>query len=387
MRLLFMTDFSEQFPYRLLRGVMRYSRESGERWAVCRMPPSFLRANGLPAVVRYAVEWKADVVIGAFEPEDNLELFRREGIVVLALDNVSLFPDVPNITADYHRMGLLAARRFEARGFREFGFVGIRGLCWSDGRLEGFREYLEKAGYAGHIHFYTREHWDSQWSYRPERLQAWLRALPKPVGLMACDDTRASFVVETCHSLGLRIPEEVAIIGVDNDEIQCEMSIPSISSIDVDLERGGYELAEMVSEMVRDPSNKGHDILLRPLDIVTRESSNIITTKDQLVHQALTIIHSNLDRKISVPDILKEVPISRRGLEERFYKATGTSIYRYIIYQRVNHFAGLLLSSKESIANLAARMDEADPKSLSRRFKELKGCTPSAYRKKNLRKL
>ena len=104
------------------------------------------------------------------------------------------------------------------------------------------------------------------------------------------------------------------------------------------------------------------------------------------MHQALTYIHSNLNHKITVTDVLAQVPMSRRLLEQRFLKATGKTIYQYISEQRIDLFARMLLDTKEPIANLAARMDEPDPKSLTRRFRELKGCTPSEYRKQNLRK-
>ena len=118
MRLLFMTDFTEQFPYRLLRGIMKYSRESGERWVVCKMPPAFRRENGIRRVAQFAEDWHADVVIGQFEPGDNLELFRKRGILVFAQDYISLFPGVPNITADYRKAGDVVAERFVARGLR-----------------------------------------------------------------------------------------------------------------------------------------------------------------------------------------------------------------------------------------------------------------------------
>ena len=138
----------------------------------------------------------------------------------------------------------------------------------------------------------------------------------------------------------------------------------------------------MATQMVKDPSYQGMDIVLQPLHIVTRESSNLITTKDIQVHQALTFIHSNLDHKIDVTDVLQQVAMSRRLLEQRFLKATGKTIYQYISEQRIDYFARLLLDTQDSIGNLAARMDEPDPKSMSRRFKELKGCTPSEYRKR-----
>ena len=387
MRLLFMTDFTELFPYRLLRGILRYSREMNEHWAVCKMPPSFKKEKGLDIVLRFALDWRADIIIGQFDPEDDVQLFRKNGIVVLAQDYISRFKDIPNITGDYRRMGAMAARRFIARGFKEFAFFGNNGMCWSDERRDGFYDELVQAGFEGHIHLYDRQRINNLWFYYQSRLGEWLQSLPKPVGIMACDDNQGSILVEACALLGIRIPFDVAIIGVDNDEIQCNMLVPSLSSIDVDIERGGYEAAALAKHMVQNPGDPGHDIVLEPLHIVTRESSNTITSKDNMVLEALMFIHSNMDHKIQVGDVLQHIPLSRRLLEQRFRKGTGMSIYDYIIQLRVNRFTQLLLDSDESITNIAASMDEPDPKNLSRLFRKVKGYSPTEFRKLNLRDL
>lgn len=387
MRLLYFADYSERFPYRLLRGIYHYGKENGIQWVVCRMPSELKGQYEFKALIDWAVEWRADWVIGQFTPDVDLQEFRRRGIIVMAQDYISRFPGIPNITADYRKTGEMAAERFVARGFREFAFYGHNGMCWSDGRCDGFRSYLEEAGYGDHVYVYQHQRSMNPWYYRLDLLREWLLSLPKPVGIFACDDNQATKVVEACQTLGLRIPTEVAILGVDNDEILCNMSDPPISSIDVDIERGGYEAAAMALQMMKDPSFEGTDIVLQPLHIITRESSNLITTKDLQVHQALTFIHSNVTHKIQVSDVLKHVPLSRRLLEQRFLKATGKTIYQYISELRIDYFARLLLETDEPVGELAARMDEPDPKSLSRRFKELKGCTPSAYRKQKLRKL
>lgn len=386
MRLLYFTDFSEQFPYRLLRGIYRYGQQNNIQWVVCRMPSELKGQYEFQDLVNWAKEWKADWVIGQFTTELDLQAFRRNGMVVMAQDYETLIPGIPNITADYKKMGEMVAERFVARGFREFAFFGNNGMCWSDGRRDGFCAYLEELGYGDRVHVYTGKRALSPWYFRLDEVREWLLSLPKPVGVFACDDNQAAKVAEACKTLGLRIPYDVAIVGVDNDEILCNMSDPPISSIDVDIEKGGYEAAAMAVRMIQDPSYEGEDIILHPLHIITRESSNLITTKDEQVHQALTFIHSNVTHKILVKDVLEHVPLSRRLLEQRFLKATGKTIYQYISELRVDHFGRLLLETDEPIANLAARMDEPDPKSLSHRFKEIKGCTPSAYRKKNLRK-
>lgn len=386
MRLIYFTDFSEQFPYRLLRGIYKYAQEHKEHWTVCRMPAMLREQHPFDDFVTWAKEWRADVVIGQFPPHVDLQQFRRNGIIVMAQDFISMFPGVPNITADYRKTGEMAAEHCVARGFREFAFFGNNGMCWSDGRRDGFRAYLEAAGFGEHVHIYNRQRIANPWFYRQDLLRDWLLSLPRPVAIFACDDNQAVILAEACSALGLRIPQEVAILGVDNDEILCNMANPPITSIDVDIERGGYEAAAMAVQMMHDPSYMGDDIVLQPLHIVTRESSNMITTKDVQVHSALTFIHSHPDWKITVPDVLEHVPMSRRLLEQRFLKATGKSIYQYISEQRIDYFARLLLETDEPVGNLAARMDEPDPKALSRRFKALKGCTPSEYRKRNLRK-
>ena len=387
MRLLFITDFTEQFAFRLLQGIHRYAQDSGEHWVVCKMPTSYKEKVGLQHVVDWAHQWRADVVIGQFDPGENVRLFRKNGMVAIAQDYIAKFTEIPNITADYRKTGRLAADRFIARGFKEFAFFGNNGMCWSDARRDSFRERLEEAGFGGHIHLYNYPRIENLWYYNESRLEEWLLSLPRPVAIFCCDDNQGSILLEACRALGLRVPFDVAVIGVDNDPILCNMSEPALSSIDVDIERGGYEAAAMASRMYRDPFYKGEDIVLHPLSIVSRMSSNVIATRDTAIHAALQFINANIDHKILVTDVLEHVPLSRRLLEQRFLKETGHTIYQYITIMRIDRFAQLLLSSNDTISEIAARMDEPDTKSIARRFQAIKGCTPSEYRKRKMRKL
>ena len=160
-----------------------------------------------------------------------------------------------------------------------------------------------------------------------------------------------------------------------------------MSTINVDIERGGADAAAMVDRMVKDHSYRGDDIVLKPVSVIERLSSSVFATNDREILMALRFIHANIDSRIQVTDVLKNVPLSRRLLEQRFKQMTGFTIYNYISFQRINRFAQLLISSNDSISDIAARMDEFDTKSISRRFKEIKGCTPTEYRKKKMRKL
>lgn len=386
MRLLIITDFTEQFAYRLLRGIMDYSRRTEQQWVICKMPPSYKREIGIDGVLKWALKWKADVVIGQFDPDDDVTLFRKNGIVAIAQDYISMFKEIPNITADYHRTGEMAAERLCGHGFKNFGFFGYHGVCWSDGRLEGFRDRLEKMG-LGPVHVFNHQQIASLWNYSQAALADWLTSLPKPIGIFACDDNQAEILMEACHMCNINIPMEVAVIGVDNDEVTCNMTSPELSSIDMDIERAGYETAEMATRMVKDKSFPGDDIVIRPVAVVGRGSTGIMATKDAVVAAAMRYIYENRTRKILVSDVIKQVPVSRRLLEQRFRDAIGASIYTVISNLRMDYFAQQLLSSSETISEIAARMDEPDTKSISRRFQALKGCTPSEYRKRGLRKL
>ena len=387
MRLLFISDFSEQFPYRLLRGIMEYSRNSGEPWMVCKMPPSYKRQIGFKGLVEWALKWKADVVIGQFDPDDDVSLFKTHGIVAIAQDYISMFNNIPNITADYKRTGEMAAERLCGHGFKKFGFFGYKGVCWSDGRLDGFRDRLEKEFGHEEIHVFNHRQITNLWSYDLPKLRDWLLGLPKPIGIFCCDDNQAQILMEACQSAGITVPMEVAIIGVDNDEVTCNLTSPELSSIDMDIERGGYEVAEMACRMVTDSNYTGEDVVIRPVAVVGRGSTGIMATKDPVVSAALRYIYQNRAKKMLVSDVVKQVPMSRRLLEQRFKEATGTSIYTVIKNLRMDYFAQQLLSSSETISQIAARMDEPDTKSISRLFLAIKGCTPSEYRKKGLRKL
>ena len=386
MRLVFITDFTEQFAYRLLRGVLQYAEET-EPWVVCRMPPAYKKQVGIKGVVAWARHWKADVVIGQFEPDDDISLFKKEGIVAMAQDYIVKFEGIPNITADYDLTGAMVARRFLARGFQNFAYFGYNNVCWSDERMKGFQKRIVMAGFGDNMYHYNLQQIDSLWAYNLPMLSEWLKGLPKPVAIMACDDNQGSILLQACNSCGLKIPSEVAIMGVDNDEILCNLSSPALSSVNIDIEGGGYEAAKLAERMVREHDFVGEDVVLRPMNIVSRMSSNVFATKDTAILTALQFISANIDKKILVDDVLQQVPLSRRLLEQRFLKVTGTTIYKYISELRMERFAELLLSSKDSIANIAARLDEPDTKSISRRFQAIKGCTPSEFRMRELRKL
>lgn len=386
MRAIFLTDYTEQFAYRLLKGIHNYAKESTEPWVVAKMPTSYKEQIGLEGVVKWAKKWDMKAIIGQFEPDDDISLFRKNGIVAIAQDHVRLFKEIPNITADYKGTGAMAAELFISRGYQNFAFLGHKGLCWSEARRDGFTRKLKESGLTN-IFVKELEPQEDFWQTNYLVLLKWISDLPKPIAVMTCDDNEGSIFLELCKVNGTKVPSEVAIIGVDNDEILCTMSSPSLSSIDVDIEQGGYQTAALLDAMVREGRFEGEDIVLRPTSIVPRTSSNVFATKDQYVHMALEYIEANANRKINVKNVLDAVPVSRRLLEQRFLRETGMTIFTCITMVRINRFARMLTETKDTISEIAARLDEPDTKSISRRFQSIKGCTPSEFRKRHLRKM
>ena len=380
-RVLFISDFTESFAHKLLAGMVEYSRPRGQ-WIVRRMPPEYKAQIGIPGVIRLAKEWDVDAVIGQFEPTDDVGLFAENGIVAIAQDYKKKFTVIPNITADYLGTGRMAARFFIDRGFRNFGFFGMNDVCWSDERCEGFRREVEAAGFGDSFYSYRMQEIDMVWYYQRNRLREWLRMIPKPIAIMACDDNQGANLIEACHSVGIKIPSEVSVMGVDNDESLCSLGSTTLSSIQIDIEEGGRQTAALVERLVADPAAPAEDVVLKPVKIVGRMSTAAFATADQQILKALLFIHKNALKKISVSDVMAEAALSRRLLERRFKEVTGKTLYEYITDLKLKHFAEQLEDTDEQVINIALSMGEIDTKSISRRFKQLYGCTPVEWRAK-----
>ena len=381
LRLLIISDFTEAFPSKLLSGIVRYSRRK-EQWVICRMPPAYKSLIGIPGVVKWAKDWGADAVIGQFEQNDDVGLFARNGIVCVAQDFKQRFKNIPNITADYIGTGRMAARYYLERGFKHFGFFGFNQVCWSDERCEGFRKEVESAGIGATVHIYNLQDIDHLWYYERDKLREWLRSIPKPIGIMACDDNQGNNLVEACHSAGVKIPSEVSVMGVDNDELLCSLGSTALSSIYVDIEDGGYRTAELIEQLVTNPDIRVGDVVLRPIKVVERISTAAFATDDVQIQKAVKFIHQNYQKKISVSDVMEEVALSRRLLERRFKSVTGQTLYQYISDQKIRHFAEMLHDTNDQVVNIALSLGETDTKSISRRFKQIYGCSPVEWREK-----
>lgn len=384
-RLLMMTDLSESYATKLLQGIIQYSHEH-EPWVVAKIPLSFRDANQLKTVAEIATHWRADAIIGQFRSFEDARIFQERGIIPVAQDYKQVFPGIINITGDYQEAGRMAARYFLERGLRNFAFYGLRSVVWSDGRREGFAREIEEATGLPLRKVDIREikNFKTAWWYNTDKLVHWLRALPKPAGIFCCDDRRAYNILEACASSrlsGLRIPEDILVLGVDDDETVCSLCLPQLSSVALDVEKAGYQTARLIEEVLRLPPGERkeafRDIVVHPTHIVTRRSTDILAHQNPYVARVLAYIGGNLDRRIRIEDLLELVPMSRRSFETTFSGEMGMSIYQYILHSRVDRMKELMDSGVPP--QKAAMELGMEYKALSRNFKRLTGLSPREY--------
>jgi LacI family transcriptional regulator len=268
----------------------------------------------------------------------------------------NLLSAVSEIRADSRRAGHLVAEHFLERGFCNFAFCGYEGRVWSQCRQEGLAERLQEAGFACEVYQPTRLKRGLSWKEELCMVVAWLKSLPRPVAVMACNDIRGRQVLEASLLAGLEVPEDVAVVGVDDDHLICNLSNPPLSSVAVNLSQAGYQAAELLDNLMQGRGEQPRQIVAEALWVVGRRSSDVIVTEDRHVAAALRFIRDRARQAIGVDDVVREAGISRRGVEIRFRNVMGRSIRCEIQRIRLAFTKQLLTETNlptERIATLA----------------------------------
>ena len=382
-RVVLMTDFTESYANKLIKGMARYSFERSPM-VMCKMPLSVYVSGGIEKVVEFAVRWKADAIIGQFDEKDDLDIFRKNGIIAIAQDNRKRFDSVANITADYSAQGREAARYLITQGARNFGFYGLAGMVWSDERREGFISEIAGTLDGAIVSVIERSGTDEIWWYDLEKVRAWLRSLPKPVAILACDDNMAFHIIEACNQMeehGLRIPDDVMLLGMDDDESLCQLCSPTLSSFKPMIEHAGYCVAKQLDDRMHLPMEKRFsefsDIRVMPGSIVTRRSTDIFFHENPYIKKVCDYIQHHYTESVKVDELVALVPMSRRLLEKLFISEMKVSIHQFIIRLRIDRMIALM--TKGHTPQEAADLMNMDSKALSRSFKVVMGKTPADY--------
>lgn len=376
-RVVLLIESSRSSGRSLLRGIADYARLHGP-WAFAWEPGGLekawpqLKSLGADGIILRDVE-TLDELLACGLPAVVVGHRKRE------------IPGLANVITDSEAIGRMAAEHLLSCGFRQFAYCGLESIPWSILRGESFRERLAQSGCS--THFCPAAVARGPGGWRGERsLSQWLRTLPKPLGIMACNDDRAEQVIEACKIAGLHVPDEVAIIGADNDELVCDLSDPPLSSVAINFQRAGYESAEVLDRLMRGRAVAREKIVVPATHVVPRRSTDIFAVEDRQLSTALRFIRDHASRVVSVPEVAKAAGLSRRVLEKRFQRWLRRSVLSEIRRVRVGLICQRLIDTNLSIAEIGLALGYSGTEHLARYFRQEKGMTPLAYRRQFGRK-
>lgn len=359
---------------RIVRGINSYIR-SHQPWAI------FLdqREDQSPAPT-WLEHWRGDGVICRMTSVRLAKGLVEAGVPIIDLnDYIDL--GLPGIWSDHPAIGRLAAEHLLECGFRQFAFCGFRGQHWSVQRRDGFMQRIEQSGHSCRVHEsrWTKRH-SHPWEQERQKLSAWLKSLAKPVGVMACNDMRGQQVLDACRAAEIAVPDEVAVIGVDNDDLVCELCDPPLSSVIPNPERIGYEAAELLAALMERKPPPRRRWLIEPLGIATRQSTDVLAIDDPTIAAAVRFIRESACKGVTVPEVVARAAVSRSVLERGFHKYLGHTPQAEIRQVQVKRVKELLSQTELPLAQVSALAGYEHPEYMSVVFKRETGSTPGEFR-------
>ncbi len=368
-------ETSVVYGRQILRGISRYL-QTHEAWSV------FLDERELRAPPpEWLSHWRGDGVICRSTTAEWARILRRWRLPVVDLNDQYLDLGLPRVGSDMRAIGRLGAEHLRGRGFRHLAFCGFSGETWSAQRREGFAAAAQ--GLLGPAGIYEspwaglRTH---PWQEERQAIAQWLESLPRPVGIMACNDVRARHVLDACAHLGAQVPDEIAVVGVDNGETFCELCNPPLSSVAPNAERIGYEAAALLDRLMAGERGSPPNLLVPPLGVVTRLSSDVFAVEDALVARAVRFIREHACQGLKVSDVLREVGCSRSVLERRFRAHLDRSPQAEMREVQLHRVRQLLAETDWTLARIAEACGIEHPEYLSVLFKRQTGQTPGRFR-------
>jgi LacI family transcriptional regulator len=328
--------------------------------------------------------WRGEGILTYIEERQRAERLRQSGIPTVELFAYRLDGLLPLIAHDDLAIGRLAAEHLMGRHLRHFAFSGYSQVMWSDRRQQGFVAALAEAGCAPpHLLAITRPQTLSEWETVQKQLTDWVRDLPKPAGLMACSDHHAQRILDACQRANVIVPEEAAVIGVDDDEEICRLSNPPLSSVILNSEVVGYEGAKLLDSLMsgRSKTREPKPMFIAPSGILARRSTEATAITDPLIANATRIIRERACLGMKVEEVLEAFNISRSVFYQRFHDALGRSPHYEILRVQLDRVKALLGQTALPLKTIAEMTGFNNPNYLNVAFKREIGITPGEFRK------
>lgn len=361
----------------ILSGIARYTHERND-WTV------FFQAGPLGLYQPHALrQWQVDGILARVADESVLALVEPRKVPTVDLLGNLPRARLPLVCCDDAAIAGMVAEHFGRRGHRHFAFFGLRGETWSEHRREAFAAASEAAGGTTFAH---REisHADrnpDQWERFFTGLCSWIADLPKPVGLMVASDQFGPDILQACHRLELAVPEQVSVVGVDNDVAFCEVCQPRLSSVEPNHERLGYEAARLLDRLMAGEPAPAAPLVIPPRFLQTRQSSDAAAVEDPVIVRALGLVRAHATRGISVDEIARRSGVSRSVLQRRFRQHLGRTVNETLVAARLNRAKEMLAKTDLPLAEIAERAGFNHQEYLGQVFRRATGQTPAAFRR------
>ncbi|MCB1224263.1 MAG: DNA-binding transcriptional regulator [Verrucomicrobiales bacterium] len=360
----------------ILQGIARYVREH-RPWSLHHEPRAL---EDEPP--RWLAAWRGDGIIARVQTPALARAIAATGAPVV--DVLGVVPDsaFPLVHVDDAAIGEMAADHLLERGLRHFAYLGLSGENWSAARQAAFARALHRHGYEVHTRDEPRhEKDDTSWEAHLRSLTAWVRTLPPPCGVMVCSDQRGSLLLEACRRAGRQVPDEIAVLGVDNDEPLCNVCNPPLSSIWPGHAQVGYQAAALLGRLMAGEHPPATPILIPPRGLVTRHSSDVTAVEDAAVAHALRLIRRHAVERLRIDELAAAVGISRSVLQRRFRHVVGRTLNEELIRQRLKTAQYLLRETSLPLIDIAERAGFQHQEYLGAIFKQHLGLTPAAWRR------
>ena len=376
-------ETSRAYGRNLCRGVARFAREQGDMVL-------FTQEQDIPRLLpAWMKSWRGDGILARIHNRQIAGELKALGVPVVDLLCLEPYDGIPALTTDAQGIAALAVNFFTNAGFEHFAFCGYPGISFSERRQEAFVQHVEAAGFSCACYAAPPTFLPGVLSPEPagaahsRHLLRWLKSLPKPVALFACNDVRGQRILSLCAEHGIDVPEEVSVMGVDNDEILCNLTNPPLSSVDSNAAEIGYRAAALLEKMMAGgPQPDPLLTLIPPTELVERASTDTVAVNDPATAKVLRFIRLNAKSvDLTVEALVHEIGISRTTLDNKFHTHLGRSLSEEILRVRLQRVRGLLRETDLSLLEIARRSGFLNPSHMCAVFRRSCGQTPGDFRR------
>lgn len=370
--ILLLNDLSREPARQLVTGISRFGNSQGG-WRFYQVPQEvYSKVDYMSNVISMVKNLDIDAIFGQWHGID-VDRVKKLGIPIFLYQRQEKILDFPIVRCDNEAVGKMAADHLMSLGIENITFCGINGVVWSRERLDAFRASIGDTMLEEFLSNDENTDWLS--------LRDWLEDLPKPVAIFACNDMMAKTLIEVCLSSGLKVPQEVAVLGVDDDSFICNITTPTISTVKLDFEGIGYKVGSKIERAILCGEYEEDVILHEPVRIIERESTPPLQIKDPYVRKVLDYLQKHYTEDISISDAIRDIPLSRRSIEIRFRKEmSGKTMLHTLTDLRIEKMKTLLEQTDEQVFNAAILSGFNESTNINRVFKASTGYAPREYR-------